>query len=58
MDPNATYREINEAILEGDTEGAKEYSLYLLEWLDKGGAIPSAWNDSREKLYEWLIQWV
>lgn len=44
MDPNETYRLWCRALLEEDTEAAKEFYGYLRAWFDKGGFEPAAFE--------------
>jgi hypothetical protein len=40
MDPEATYRDLLEAIAEGDMEGAANHASDLAQWLRRGGFAP------------------
>jgi len=40
MDPEATYRELLDALMTGDREVAKEHAGNLARWLSRGGFAP------------------
>ena len=40
MDPEATYRELLEALVEGDMEVAANHASNLAQWLRRGGFAP------------------
>jgi hypothetical protein len=40
MDPNATLRELLEAVKTGDVDGMIEYARALADWLEGGGFPP------------------
>ena len=40
MDPTQCYREMNEAMNDGDGPTARERALSLQGWLDRGGFLP------------------
>lgn len=55
MDPNATLAEIREALVgwyqrgsEGDLQEVASATEHLIEWLDKGGALPTCWQRQEE----------
>lgn len=55
MDPNVTLQELREALAGWYGKGS-EWDLYevastaehLIEWLDKGGALPTCWQRQEE----------
>jgi hypothetical protein len=49
MDPNATLRDLTNAIEDGDHDDAIEHADNLLAWLDGGGFVPSALGLFREQ---------
>jgi hypothetical protein len=42
MDPNATLRDLLDAVASGDVDGMIEASLALADWLQRGGFPPDA----------------
>jgi hypothetical protein len=46
MDPDETWRQLKEAINEGDFDRADELFDALDDWLVKGGFVPTAWRDA------------
>ncbi len=40
MDPVATLKNLDEALIDGDRDGIAEFSGYLIDWLKGGGFAP------------------
>ena len=54
MDPNATFRELLDAVLDRDAETMLEKSIALRDWLSKGGFAPNlAEPKNRRHLLVW-----
>ncbi len=49
MDPDACYQRMRDSLEAGDVKEANLAAVDLLEWLDKGGAMPSQ-EDDRDEL--------
>ena len=59
MDPELVWGEFSFAIAEERHDDAREFAPALLEWLEKGGAIPkdmARWNEGKTR--QDLISWV
>jgi len=50
MDPNAALNRLNDALDDGDFEGAVDAAGALVEWIEKGGLLP----DDRDGLTKLL----
>lgn len=45
MDPNACWKEMIDAMNDGDKELAKEFAIDLRNWLHRGGFEPNDYNE-------------
>jgi hypothetical protein len=47
MDPNTTLALLYEAMADDDHDSIIEHCDALIGWLDRGGFVPSEWDDER-----------
>ena len=45
MDPQATWLEMLQALIDDDREAASEHATSLIDWLDRGGFAPKVLPD-------------
>ncbi len=55
MDPDATLKSLDEAINTDDCDGTKEFSGYLIDWLEKGGFPPLQTGSDFDHSLDWRL---